>query len=419
MTLRVGLLLTGSELLDGRVLDTNSQWCISLLTEEGHEVRHTFSCGDEIDVIREAVDLLAKRVDAIIVSGGLGPTSDDVTRDALAAWAGVDLIPDAGAEAHVRGFFVRRKRAMSPTNERQWFFPRGSEIIVNPVGTAYGFALSHKGVLVASVPGVPVEYKAMVPGVMELLRRLPAASSRPVRRIVSTCLLPESEIAARVESLSLPSSVTVSYRAAFPEVHVGVTVAASETSPTEVAEKSIKQIVDVIGDEFILARAERLLPPLEEIVVKLLIDRKETVSVAESCTGGMIASLLTSMGGSSAAFLGGVVAYSNAVKSEALSVPQSTIELHGAVSEPTAAAMASGTRSLCRSTYGVSVTGVAGPSGGSEEKPVGTFIVGIASSHGVKTYPTFYPGNRDRIRKFATYRALDLLRRTVLGLPAK
>lgn len=420
MTRQIGILVSGSEILDGRVLDTNSHLITERLTDLGYKIRHSVSCGDTFEDLENSLNFLLTRVDGVVLSGGMGPTGDDLTRDFLAQRAGVVLVQNMQALEELRALYERRKRVFDPTNSKQTFFPEGAEIIRNPVGTAPGFMIQLQSgnhvVPVFALPGVPVELERMlIDGVIPLLSKCfgpPLGIAQ--RRAMKIFGLPESVIGERVASSNPPSDLIVSYRATFPEVHV-VLKSPSLDYPRERLNEAFEAAKARIGTEFIFAEDLRI--SFEQSVHTLLTDGRKTVAVAESCTGGLLGSLLTNLPGSSAYFKGGILSYSNEVKETLLHVAKAALEQHGAVSYQVACAMASGARDAVRADYAISITGIAGPDGGTEEKPVGTFFVGIADARCTTSYHCFLSGSRSRVRRYAAFTALDILRRKLLGLP--
>ena len=418
MVSSIAILVTGAEVLDGRVVDTNSSFMASQLRERGMVVGEIRTLPDSQPLIVEGLRALAAKHAVIIVSGGLGPTTDDLTREAVAEFTGTKLEENLEVRARLEAFYQERRRVMSPTNLKQATFPTGSTIIPNPRGTAPGFSIrsqrsAHHEVVIAAVPGVPAEMRPMFEESLLPLIQSRVASSPPLSRLVMRIFgLPESEVGARIEQCRLDSRIEVSYRAAFPEIQV--ILKATESSLLTAAKLPVEK---ALGEHHIFSRT--LDDSLESIVHELLRASSTTVAVAESCTGGHLGALLTRTPGSSATFVGGVMAYSNEVKSSLLGVPAELIQRCGAVSAEVARAMAEGVRTRLDTTYALSITGIAGPSGQTDGKPVGTFFVGFASPDTVVAFRYFYPSFRDRVRTFAAMTALDLLRRHLSRLPLR
>lgn len=414
----VSVLISGAEILDGRVLDTNSNFLFGQLTAHGIIASRTAICGDYIDAIGESLSFLCASSQVTIISGGMGPTGDDLTREAVSAWLGVSLVERSDAKAQIERFYAERGRTFDPANYKQILFPEGAEIIPNPRGSAPGFLVCRKGEhphWIFALPGVPGELRAMTEeSVLPLLRSrcFPGAvRDSPIPQAALRVFgLPESEVGARVVAAKLPAPIEVSYRAAFPEVHVLLKDPSATLGKPALLEAS-EAAKAAIGPSFIIS--EDLSIGLEQVVLRLLEERHLTCAVAESCTGGMVGQLLTSVPGSSKAFVGGFVTYHNDAKVNLLGVSPGTLASEGAVSAATAREMARGARNSLGASLAVSITGIAGPDGGSPEKPVGLFYIGYADEHEVFAIKCFFSSTRERIRRFATFSALDLIRRSL------
>lgn len=413
MTFSVSILATGSELLDGRVVDTNSNFVARELSELGLKLKRVLIVDDDMPELLNGLQQLSAVSNIIITSGGLGPTDDDLTRDMFARFFGVGVAEHPDARKHLEEFYGKRGRKVDATNLRQAFLPVGSKMIPNDIGTAPGFMMTTKeGVIVCSLSGVPREFKSMyAASVAPLVRERSAGLPKLKRVTFKTFGLPESLVGRIVSELKLPSEIVVSYRAAFPEVHVVLKAPESFPALGEHAER----VSAAIEGSFIFSQDREEL--FVERVQSLLIERGATVATAESCTGGMLGEFLTRTPGSSAVYRGGVVAYHNEIKERALGVTREMLDTYGAVSAQTVEAMATAVRNLYGATFGLSVSGVAGPEGGSEEKPVGTFYVGFASPEGVTSLRCLYPSQRGNVRTYAAYVALDCVRRTLEGSP--
>lgn len=410
-TTSVSLLMIGSELLDGRVLDTNKQRVSQSISDLGLSISGEITVVDNIEDIAEALGYLFQRSRFVICSGGLGPTSDDLTREAIAKYFQKEIFLDNNALRELKELYKRRQRSFDDSNIKQATFPVGATIITNPVGTAAGFYFKDEkqGKIVYALPGVPKELEAMlaesvIPQILsECYQFIPIQ-----KKYLRLFGIPESVVGSKISSLNLPDDVEISYLAAFPEVKVTL------KSKREL-KKELTRIKSTLGEDHIFS--EDINIGLEETVHNLMIDKKITVAVAESCTGGLLGSYMTQKGGSSDYFIGGIIAYSNEVKVRELNIPESTIEQKGAVSHEVALLMAKNIREKYQSSVGISITGIAGPEGGSPAKPVGTFFVGISYGSCAKSYKFLFVSARDFIRRYSGYKALDLLRRTVLALP--
>ena len=407
------ILTIGTEILLGDLLDTNAAWISGRLAALGVSIyRHT-TVGDNKKRITAALKEAASRADLVITTGGLGPTSDDLTNACLGEAAGREMVEYPEARRHVDEMFKRFGRTPTQSNYKQALFPEGSELIPNPAGTAMGAMLELDGALVATFPGVPGEMKGMFEETLE-----PLIKERSEGSILSRTLwftgIGESALAEKVQDLLDASDPTVAPLAGQGKVRLRITTRAATT---EEAQEKIAPVADEIlsrlGDYYFGEDDETL----ESAIGKLLTGRGETLALAESCTGGLLAKRLTDRAGSSAFFTEGLVTYSNEAKERLLGVPHELLVQHGAVSEPVAKAMAEGVRKTAGTDYGLSVTGVAGPDGGTEEKPVGLVFVGISDAEGTvaeRLDLSAWRRSREAIRERSANRAFDLLRHRIL-----
>lgn len=413
----IEILTIGDELVEGRLTDTNSSWMSQRLVEAGFVVTRHTSVGDELSEISAALRACAGRAAAVLVSGGLGPTTDDLTAEAAAKAFGRELLLVPFALEHVKRAFQLMGRSMTPNNEKQAWLPAGCGLIENRRGTATGFTIDEGSCRLYFMPGVPKELYGMFQGMVlpDLQERL----SPGVVRVSALKLmgLGESKVGDLLQSLTVepPGQLTIQYRAAMPEVHVRLCLRGYEAwesagdevlaSLTEEAVRRLGAAVYTQGDE-----------TLAQTIVEGLSARSQTVATAESCTGGLASAELTSVPGSSRAFLGGIVSYANDVKQALLGVPAALLAEHGAVSEPVAAAMAAGVRERLGTTFGLATTGIAGPGGGTEDKPVGTVFIALAGPESITVRKLFFSGDRERIRRYTAFSCLDLLRRHLQGV---
>lgn len=412
----IEILTTGDELVEGRLTDTNSAWMSTRLFEAGLKViRHT-SVGDDRAGIRAALLEAAGRAGAVLVSGGLGPTTDDLTAEVAADAFGRAVVLYPEALEHTRSVFARMGRTMTANNEKQAWLPEGCTLIPNARGTATGFCLEVGACRLYFMPGVPREMHGMFEHFVlpDLLKRLPKQALRIAA--FKTMGLGESKVGALLQDLQAPSPgrLLIQYRAASPEVHVRLVLsgyAEWERAGDEVLDAMCQEVRKRLGSAIFAEQDENLPASL----LRLLRSAGASLAVAESCTGGMVGAELTAIPGASDAFWGGVVAYDNRIKQALLGVEEELLTTQGAVSEAVAVAMADGARTRLGTTYGLSVTGVAGPGGGSEAKPVGTVWVGLAGPEGTSARRLFFPGERERIRRYATWSVLDWLRRHLEG----
>lgn len=375
----------GSELVHGEKLDTNSQWLSRRLNALGIGTRYFSVVGDDMGDVLATLSTAVGRARLVIIGGGLGPTQDDLTREALAKLAGVPLEQDADALQALEAFFARRNRAMPERNRVQALVPKGAEVVPNRTGTAPGLWMPVGDAIVVCLPGVPSELKAMFEEeVAPRLRALQPTGQIIVHRVINLFGLGESEVEAQAQDLTARGRVpevgitahdaTISFRVAGTGAEEAAALAQIEPTLAAIRERFGELIV-----------GEREGEDVAEALLAELVRTGRTLAAAESCTGGLIAHRLTTVPGASDVFPGGVVSYSNASKTALLGVPAELIEAHGAVSAPVAEAMARGTRDRFAADLGLSVTGVAGPGGGSPDKPVGLVFVGLANAHGVHT----------------------------------
>ncbi len=399
------ILATGDELLSGAVVDRNGAFASEVLREHGVVVRRMTIVGDGEDQIEAALREAVARCQVVVVSGGLGPTEDDRTSAAVAAMAGVPLSRSEAALAHLHGFFRKRGVTFSVNNEKQADLPEGAAILDNPIGTAVGFTVTVGNAQVFCLPGVPMEYRKML--VEQVVTRI---DSRPEARLVVRVLrlygIPESQLEMDLKGLELPSSVSVGYRATWPELHLRLYAeGARELEPDlDLAEEAIRSRVG----HRIYGTGDKTLP---EVVGTLLLDRGWRLAAAESCTGGLLGATVTEIPGSSRWFDRGFVTYSNESKVALLGVGSAILEEYGAVSQQTAEAMALGARERSDADIAVSITGIAGPDGGTEEKPVGTVWLGLSTESMLWSRMYSFHGGRRRIRQTTVWRALDRIRR--------
>ncbi|MGC1483976.1 MAG: competence/damage-inducible protein A [Candidatus Acidiferrum sp.] len=406
--MKAEIIAVGSELLTPDRLDTNSLFLTEELNKLGIEVLRKTVVGDNRDLLSEAFRGALNRVPLVISSGGLGPTEDDLTRETVADLLGRKLKRNDEILRYIEDRFRSMNREMPEVNVRQAMVPEGAEILVNPRGTAPGLWLEDAGRFVVLLPGPPRELKALFhEQVLPRLERR-ASSVRMFHREIRVTGLGESHVEQRIMGI---------YKR-FPEVNTTVLAAPGETQVhlrfwTEDAERA-KKTLDEIVKGFEIALTDRIFSqdgsPLEEVVAAELMMHSATISAAESCTGGLLAQRLTSIPGSSSYFLGGVVCYSNELKTAWAGVPAELIQAKGAVSAEVAIALAEGIRRRVGSTFGVGITGIAGPGGGTEEKPVGTVHIALAHASDVKERDMRFPGDRESIRWQASQVALDMVR---------
>jgi nicotinamide-nucleotide amidase len=417
----VELINTGTELMLGRVLNTHQQWLCRQLADLGYVVARQVAVPDTGSDIQQAVREALAHADLILTTGGLGPTSDDITRDLIAQLLGKPLHEDAAVLSHITHFFASRNRPMPERNSIQALVPEGALVLHNPHGTAPGLAIEVRpnrfrtggaASWLVMLPGPPRELRPMfADSVVSLLRRVLPLASPLVCRTLRTTGIGESMLQEKIASplarvveaglelgyCARPGQVDVRLAACGPEAEKLVREAEA------IVQKLVRRRVYGAGDD-----------ELETVMVRLLTERKATLALAESCTGGCIAHRVTNVPGASAVLLAGLVTYSNAAKQKFLGVRADTLTRHGAVSEPVAREMAEGARRETQADYALSVTGIAGPGGGTPEKPVGTVFIGLAGPAGTVCDRNFNPYDRETFKQVTAQQALDLLRRTIL-----
>jgi nicotinamide-nucleotide amidase len=405
MPLAIEILSTGDELLTGQVTDTNSPWLMDRLWDLGLLVGRKTLVGDDRDDLLGALRETSGRADVVVMSGGLGPTEDDLTAECVARAMGVDLVLDEASLAAIRARFERLGRRLTPNNEKQAWFPRGATVLPNKYGSAPGFAAPLGRGEVICLPGVPVEFKGLCDDFV-LAHLAARAGEVPAARIVKLFGVPESHADDRMRPLmDAHPDVRFGYRAHWPEVHVKWRLGGPGAAAR--VDGILAEVRRLFGDSVWTEDPKAELP---EVVVQRLLERGERLAIAESCTGGLVAQLVTSVPGASGAFDLGVVPYANEQKTAVLGVPDEVLVAHGAVSEQVARALAEGARRRAGATWGIGVTGIAGPSGGSEAKPVGTVHLAVAGPDGTRALARRYPGDRERIRRTAAFDALNELR---------
>src|SRR3984885_1907038 len=410
--MKAEIIAVGSELLTPDRVDTNSLFLTARLNRLGIEVTRKTVVGDELPLLRNAFEESAKRVELIIASGGLGPTEDDRTRDAVADLFGRKLSRDPAVMSRIEARFRQIGRKMSEVNARQAMVPEGAIVLDNDRGTAPGLWLEAGGRIVILLPGPPHELKAMFAAQVESRLARLSTGVRLVGRELRVAGMGESDVDQRIAPIyTRHSEVQTTILTAPGEIQIHLRMWTTDTPAAERQLQGIQEsIVLALGEAVFTAAGESM----EEGVARELTMHQATIATAESCTGGLLAERLTRISGSSAYFLGGVVSYSNTLKSAWVDVPAEIIESRGAVSSEVAVALADGIRRRTGATLGVGITGVAGPTGGTPEKPVGTVHVAIADASGSKERGVHYPGERDRIRWQASQTALDLVRRYFL-----
>jgi nicotinamide-nucleotide amidase len=428
MSVRAGIVVTGTEVLSGIIADTNGPWLSERLREHGVQLAHIVIVGDRPQDLRAALDFLAREgMDLVITTGGLGPTADDLTADVVAAFAGREMVLDEALEERIWTVIsALRTRwrgidedALRAANRKQALVPTGATVL-EPVGTAPGLVVgpaSDSGPVVLVLPGPPRELRPMWDAALatDALQAVLAGAGSYEQRIMRMFGLPESEIARslrEIEAEGIPLA----------GLEITTCLRRGEIEIATVFEPGAESEYDAFEAAMLARHGDRTFSrdgeTIDEIVARLLLGPPvRTIGVAESCTGGMMAGRLTDRAGSSAYVLGGLTVYSNAAKSDLAGVPAELIEAHGAVSPEVAAALADGARARFDADLGIGITGIAGPDGGSEEKPVGTVCLSVSERGGRRIDRAVHlPGGRADVRERTTTVTLHLLRRLLLDL---
>jgi nicotinamide-nucleotide amidase len=404
------ILCIGTELTRGELQNSNATWLAESLTTIGFEVLAVDCVDDDRERIEQALTRLSLAHDVVVCTGGLGPTTDDITTGCAARLAGVALQRDAASLEAIRERLSRFGRQMAASNAKQADFPAGARILANPNGTAPGFELKLNRALAYFMPGVPFEMKAMFeahvePAITPLLR------DRHFQVLLRTFGLPESEVNDRLSGIEAEFDVTIGYRATMPEIEVKVLARAETVNGARTrAELGAAKVRERLGEQVVFGEGKVRFP---EAVCRLLESSGLSLALAESCTGGLVAELVTAHAGASTVFRGSAVTYANDAKIALLGVSPELISEHGAVSAAVARAMAEGARRAFGSDFALALTGIAGPGGGSPEKPVGLVHYAVATENGTSDVRTVFTGNREQVRRRAAFAGLALVRSIV------
>lgn len=400
--MRIELITTGDELLSGNITDSNAAWLADQCWMLGHQVQRKATVGDVAADIQDVCRQAASRADAVIVTGGMGATTDDITVESAAAAFGVPLVLHDDILQEIYTYFTSRGRPCSENNKRQAMLPEGAVPLRNPIGTAPGVQWTVGQATFFFLPGVPKEMKQLF--TLYTLPWLQARADDPYTEHRLHCVgMPEASMDQLLRAVDL-GPIRLSYRAQFPEVTLkvigrGAQAAADVTHAVALIRQTLKEVVYGEGD-----------CSLPQAVGDLLVSRGETIAVAESCTGGYLSNQLTNIPGASRYFERAAVTYSNRAKEQWTSVDPTIIDRAGAVSRDCAEAMAVGVRQVAGTSYGLAVTGIAGPTGGTPEKPVGTVFVALAHAGGVEIREHHFPQGREWFKAYVSCAALNQLR---------
>ncbi len=406
----IALLLTGDELMSGDTVDSNSAMIAQSLAAFGHAVTEKITLGDDRTRLVAALQRTTGHARILVMNGGLGPTQDDLTAELVAAAAGVQLVLYPDAERHVRDWCAERSIEPNDANLKQAWLPEGATIIHNPRGSALGFVIEVNGTLILTTPGVPGELRDMLPEVCE--RIIAAIGGGQTHRVrLQTFGIGESTIQALIDDddAPWPESVVLGYRAGIPQLEMKLTAAAASPEVDE-CHQTLERL---FGDHILGEDDATLAGALQQV----LRDQGKKMVTAESCTGGLIASMMTAEPGSSSVFEAGFVTYANSIKHSVLGVSEASLETDGAVSETVVKQMLAGALVESGADIGIAVSGIAGPGGGSQDKPVGTVWLAWGTADNMHTLRTVLPTDRAMFQKLVAAAGLDLIRRQLLGLP--
>ncbi len=413
--MKIQILSIGNEVVSGDIVNTNAAWLSEELWKQGFEVLRHVTIADDEKVIREELLAAASKVNVVISTGGLGPTVDDFTVEIAAKTFGLSLEKHPEVIAQLDHYYTSRGRTMTPNQEKQALIPKGGEAYINPVGSAPGVRVEYQGVNYYFLPGVPKEMKEIF-----LNWILPSLkSSQKATFFKSKTLKCFGAEEAKLDHLIQPllkdrvalGNTKLAFRVSVPEVFLKVSSwGHDELEAQRYLSDALKQLRSVVG-EYVYSEEDE---SLEQVVGKLLKDKKMKLALAESCTGGLLAHRITNVPGASEYFVGGIVAYSNEVKISELGILTDTLEQFGAVSAQTASEMAEGVRQKFQADLALAVTGIAGPGGGSEEKPVGTVFIALAGPEEIEVKKFHYPTNREWFKLIVSSVALNWIRKYLL-----
>ncbi|ABL98463.1 CinA family nicotinamide mononucleotide deamidase-related protein [Shewanella amazonensis] len=409
--MKLEMICTGEEVLAGQIVDTNAAWFANLMMENGIEVQRRVTVGDRLEDLVAVFQERSLHADVILVNGGLGPTSDDMSAEAMAKAKGESLVENAEWAERLHDWFTRHGREMPKSNIKQAWLPESAVMVDNPVGTACGFRVKLNRAWLFFTPGVPFEFKQMVEEqFLPFVKATFDAGSQVALRKLLTLGRGESSLADELEAMALPAGITLGYRSFMPYIEIKVFARGVE------AIKALGAVTDEIAARLGNVVVAHNRTSLEEEIHARLNNSGISLSVAESCTGGLITSQLVGFPGSSSYLHQGLVTYSNESKVRVLGVSPQTLDDYGAVSIQTVEEMAKGARAILDSDFALATSGIAGPDGGTEEKPVGTVAIALATKGGVYSQMVKLPRrSRDMVRKVSAAVAYDMLRRELNG----
>lgn len=411
--MRAIIITIGDEILIGQIVDTNSAWIGERMNEIGVDVIEIRSIRDNASEIIEALELVTHNYDLVLLTGGLGPTKDDITKASICRFLKDEMIYNEEVFLRIKGLFERRGIDVTEAHKEQCFFPTKAQLLKNEMGTAPGMWFEHKGTILISMPGVPYEMKYIMEH--EAIPRLKVLNQDKyiAHRTIRTINTPESKIADDIEDIvhRFPSNLKIAYLPNIGQVRLRLSIfGGDKTKEDKVLRQFEFEIVERLGEVVFAYEKDTI----EMALGKLLKESDKTVSTAESCTGGIISSKITSVAGASQYYLGSVIAYDNKVKEQVLGVQGHTLEKHGAVSEEVVKEMVFGANRLLKTDCAIAVSGIAGPSGGTKEKPVGTIWIAVGNSEKVKTRKLNLGKKRNLNIEYTAVTALNMLRKFLL-----
>jgi len=413
--MKAAILTIGDELLYGQTVNTNAAWIAERLTEIGIRVHEVLTVSDEEEHILQGLEHVKNAGDLILITGGLGPTKDDVTKKALCQFFGVELKMNSVILNALEDFFTRQGLPMLENNQQQAMLPANCTALKNTIGTAWGMWFEEWGKVFISMPGVPYEMEQIMKD--EVLPKIRKTFELPVivHKIIHTAAIPESFLSEKLAQFEeqLPPDIRLAYLPSGGKVKLRLTASGSDRNELEKRINGQVEKIKAVAGRYIYGYDDDV---FEAAVGKILLKHRKTISTAESCTGGYIAHLITSVAGSSDYYKGSVVSYANEVKQNILGVRQETLEKFGAVSEQAVSEMLKGAIAQLRTDYGIAVSGIAGPGGGTPEKPVGTVWIAVGSAADYKTRLYHFPGSREQNILWTGVVALEMMRKYLVDL---
>jgi len=411
--MKVQVITIGDEILIGQIVDTNSAWMGAQLNDAGFDIEKITTVSDEEEAIKQGLDHAFSQSDIVLMTGGLGPTKDDITKKTLADYFGVEMVFSESTFNRIQRMFEKWGRSTTEAHRLQCYMPANATLLFNKMGTAPGMWFEHNGKVAVSMPGVPYEMKYLMSE--EVIPKL-ATQFTPIpviHRTIQTIGEGESRIASRIESVtnSLPDFVKVAFLPGLGRVRIRLTTTGdNQEELQQLLDEKVKEIVALIP-EFVFGYED---DKLEEIVGKILVEKGKTLTIAESCTGGYVSHRITANPGASAYFNGSIVPYSNTIKENQLKVKSATLIEHGAVSEATVVEMVHGLLDLMQSDIAVAISGIAGPGGGTPEKPVGTIWLAVGDNERVVTHKLNLGKKRSQNIEYTGNQALNMVRQFLL-----